>query len=79
MRWASALVARVTICVTARMRKPWRRPKRVLEWLQKKAYLQPDDPLLLDPDQDPIWCTWMSARSTPIPIWHRSGAREASQ
>ena len=39
--------------------------KRVLDWLQKKAYLRPDDPLLLDP----IWSTWTSARSTPIPIW----------
>jgi transposase len=52
--------------------------KRVLEWLQKKAYLQPDDPLLLHPDLDPIWSTSMSARSTPIPIWHRSGARRGS-
>jgi transposase len=43
--------------------------KRVLDWLQKKAYLQPDDPLL----QDPIWSTWTSARSTLIPIWQRSG------
>jgi transposase len=48
--------------------------KRVLEWLQKKAYLRPDDPLL----QDPIWSMSMNARSTPIPIWHRSGARRAS-
>jgi transposase len=43
--------------------------KRVLDWLQKKAYLQADDPLL----QDPIWSTWTSARSTRIPIWQRSG------
>jgi hypothetical protein len=50
--------------------------KRVLEWLPKKAYLRPDDPLLLDPDLDPIWSTWTSARSTPIPLWHRSGARQ---
>jgi transposase len=47
--------------------------KRVLEWLQKKAYLAPDDPLLLDP----IWSMWMSARSTLIPRWQRSGARKA--
>jgi hypothetical protein len=49
--------------------------KRVLDWLQKKAYLHPDDPLLADP----IWSTSMSARSTPIPIWHRSGARRGSR
>jgi len=49
--------------------------KRVLDWLQKKAYLPLDDPLLLDP----IWSTWTSARSTPIPIWHRSGARRGSR
>jgi transposase len=49
--------------------------KRVLDWLQKKAFLRPDDPLL----QDPIWSTWTSARSTPIPIWHRSGARRGSR
>jgi transposase len=52
--------------------------KRVLEWLQKKAYLRPDDPLLQDPLLDPIWSTSMSARSTPIPIWHRSGGSKAS-
>jgi transposase len=48
--------------------------KRVLDWLQKKAYLRLDDPLL----QDPIWSMWTNARSTPIPNWHRSGARRAS-
>jgi transposase len=51
--------------------------KRVLDWLQKKAYLPPDDPLLQDPILDPIWSTSTSARFTPIPIWHRSGARKA--
>jgi transposase len=49
--------------------------KRVLDWLPKKAYLRPDDPLL----QDPIWSMWMNARSTPIPIWHRSGGAKGSR
>lgn len=39
--------------------------KQVLEWLQKKALLSRDDP---------IWSTWTSAKSIPIPTWHRSGA-----
>jgi len=39
--------------------------KRVLEWLQKKALLSPDDP---------VWSTWTNARSIPTPTWHRSGA-----
>lgn len=43
--------------------------KRVLEWLQKKALLRPDDP---------IWSTWTSARSIPTPTWHRSGAARGS-
>lgn len=38
--------------------------QRVLEWLQKKALLSRDDP---------IWSTWTSAKSIPIPTWHRSG------
>jgi len=48
--------------------------KRVLEWLQKKALMQADDPLL----SDSIWSTWMSVKSTPIPIWQRSGSGKAS-
>lgn len=43
--------------------------KRVLEWLQKKALLRPDDP---------IWSTWTNAKSIPIPTWHRSGAARGS-
>ena len=42
----------------------------VLAWLQKKRLLDPSDS---------IWSTWMSASSTPIPTWHRSGARWASR
>lgn len=38
--------------------------KRVLEWLQKKALLRPDDP---------IWSTWTSVKSIPTPTWQRSG------
>ena len=48
--------------------------KRVLEWLQKKALMQANDPLL----SDSIWSTWMSVKSTPIPIWQRSGSVKAS-
>lgn len=44
--------------------------QRVLGWLQKKALLSPDDP---------IWSTWTSARSIPIPTWHRSGAARGSR
>lgn len=47
--------------------------KRVLEWLQKKALIQTDDPLL----SDSIWSTWMSVKSIPIPIWQRSGSAKA--
>jgi transposase len=43
--------------------------KRVLEWLQKKALLRPDDP---------IWSTWTNAKSIPTPTWHRSGAARGS-
>lgn len=49
--------------------------KRVLDWLQKKAYLRPDDPLLADP----IWSTWTSVKSTPTRTWQRSGASGGSQ
>jgi transposase len=43
---------------------------RVLDWLQKKQLLSPEDS---------IWSTWMSAKFTPIPTWQRSGAARASQ
>lgn len=43
--------------------------KRVLEWLQKKALLSPDDP---------IWSIWTNARSIPTPTWHRSGGARGS-
>lgn len=39
--------------------------KRVLDWLEKKAVLSPNDA---------IWSTWTNVRSTPTPIWQRSGA-----
>jgi transposase len=38
--------------------------QHVLDWLQKKQLLSPSDS---------SWSTWMSARSTPTPIWQRSG------
>ena len=38
--------------------------KQVLDWLEKKALLSPDDS---------IWSTWTTARSTLIPRWQRSG------
>lgn len=44
--------------------------KRVLDWLQKKTLLRPDDPL---------WSTWTNAKSTPIPIWQRSGGARGSR
>jgi hypothetical protein len=49
--------------------------KRVLDWLQKKAYLRPDDPLLLDL----IWSTWTNVKSTPIRIWQKSGGARDSR
>src|SRR6185312_3350927 len=49
--------------------------KRVLDWLQKKAYLRPDDPLLLGP----IWSTSTNVKSTPIPTWQRSGGARGSR
>jgi transposase len=44
--------------------------KRVLEWLQNKALLRPDDP---------IWSTWTNVRSIPTPTWHRSGGARGSR
>jgi transposase len=44
--------------------------REVLRWLQKKRLLDPSDS---------IWSTWMSASSTPIPTWHRSGGARGSQ
>jgi transposase len=38
--------------------------KQVLDWLEKKALLSPDDS---------IWSMWTNARSTLIPRWQRSG------
>lgn len=38
--------------------------KQVLDWLEKKALLSPDDS---------IWSIWTNARSTLIPRWQRSG------
>lgn len=44
--------------------------QRVLDWLQKKALLTPNDS---------IWSMWTNVKSTPIPTWQRSGARRGSQ
>ena len=49
--------------------------KQVLNWLEKKALLSPNDPLL----SASIWSTWTSARSTPTPTWQKSGARRGSR
>jgi transposase len=38
--------------------------KHVLDWLQKKQLLSPEDP---------IWSTWTNVKFTPTPIWQRSG------
>lgn len=38
--------------------------KHVLDWLQKKRLLSPEDP---------IWSTWTSVKSTRTPTWQRSG------
>jgi hypothetical protein len=38
--------------------------KQVLDWLEKKALLSPDDS---------IWSIWTTASSTLIPRWRRSG------
>lgn len=42
---------------------------QVLDWLQKKALLTPDDC---------VWSIWMSVKSTPIPTWRRSGGDAAA-
>jgi transposase len=49
--------------------------KQVLEWLQKKQLLAPDDPLL----SDSIWSMWTSAKSMPTPTWQRSGGAKGSR
>jgi transposase len=49
--------------------------QRVLEWLQKKRLLSPNDPLL----SDSIWSTWTSVKSIPIPTWQRSGAARGNR
>lgn len=41
--------------------------KRLLEWLQKKRLLSPDDP---------IWSISTNAQSIPIRTWRKSGARK---
>jgi transposase len=43
---------------------------RVLDWLPKNQLLSPEDS---------IWSTWMSAKSTPIPTWQRSGGARGSR
>jgi transposase len=43
--------------------------KQVLDWLQKKRLLSPNDPLL----SASIWSTWTTAKSMPTPTWRRSG------
>ena len=48
--------------------------KQVLTWLEKKALLSPNDPLL----SASIWSTWTNARSIPTPTWQKSGARRGS-
>ncbi len=37
---------------------------QMLDWLQKKALLTPNDS---------VWSLWMSVKSTPIPTWRESG------
>jgi transposase len=49
--------------------------RQVLDWLQKKQLLSPNDPLL----SASIWSTWTSAKSTPIPTWQRSGGAKGSR
>ena len=43
--------------------------KHVLDWLQKKRLLSPEDS---------IWSTWTNAKSTPIRTWQRSGGAKGS-
>lgn len=52
--------------------------QRVLDWLQKKRLLSSSDPLLRE-WSDSIWSTWMSAKSTPIPTWQRSGGARGNR
>jgi transposase len=42
----------------------------VLEWLQKKQLLSP---------QDSIWSTWTNVKSTPTRTWQRSGSAKGSR
>jgi transposase len=49
--------------------------KQVLTWLEKKALLSPNDPLL----SASIWSISTSARSIPTPTWQKSGASRGSQ
>ncbi len=48
--------------------------KHVLEWLQKKQLLSPNDPLL----SASIWSTWTNVKSTPTRTWQRSGGAKGS-
>jgi hypothetical protein len=49
--------------------------QHVLEWLQKKQLLGPNDPLL----SASIWSTSTNARSTPTRTWQRSGSAKAGR
>lgn len=61
--------------------------QRVLDWLQKKRLLSPNDPLLSElrewtEQQDriaSIWSMWTNVKSTPIPTWQRSGGARGSR
>ena len=44
--------------------------KQVLDWLQKKRLLSPDDS---------IWSTWTSVKSTRTPTWQRSGGAKGTR
>jgi transposase len=44
--------------------------KQVLDWLEKRALLTPNDS---------IWSMWTNARSIPTPIWQKSGGRGGSR
>ncbi len=48
--------------------------KQVLTWLEKKALLSPNDPLL----SASIWSISTNAKFTPTPTWQKSGARRGS-
>ena len=43
--------------------------KQVLDWLQKKRLLSPDDSM---------WSMWTTLRSTPTPTWQRSGGAKGA-